>query len=198
MKLLLIVRIDKPKGTLADGEACFGNLMLEVLDGHTRSTDVHQFVDDIARGTAQFQHGLIEGAGQQMDEGKFGSMANTDLLMSPERVLPCRKAQEHDAVSFQKLRDAKKELSFARGGDVLNHVVDEYEVVAFVRVFGRFGEKKIHADESPLLLACCKERLGFVDAALADVDACHLATLFGERKQIAALAASDFQNACVC
>ena len=52
MELLFVVWVEKPKGALADGVVCFGNQAFEVLDGHTRASDAHKFVDVIGISSA--------------------------------------------------------------------------------------------------------------------------------------------------
>ncbi len=133
-----------------------------------------------------------------MDEGEFGSKANTDLLMTAERVLPCRKAKEHDAFFFEEVCNVKKEIFLATGSNVLYYIVNKYEVVTFGLTFWLICEKEIFADESALLMAFCKESLCFVDPTLADVYSCHITTHFSKWKQIASFAATYFQNAGIC
>ena len=101
--------------------------------------------------------------------------------MDTEWVLPGWKAEEHDAVHPQKILDVKKELPFARWGNMLYYVMDKYEVVAFGFAYWLICEKEILANESSLLMAFCKERLGFVDTHLANVHSCYPTPPFGER-----------------
>jgi len=198
MELLFVVWVDEPKRTLADSEPCFGGQSLEMLNSHTRGPDVHQLVDAIACGSAQPQHHSVDGLGQQMDEGEFGSKTDTDLLMAAKRALPGRKAKEHDAVLSQKILQAKKKLPFARWGNMFYHIVNKNNVVASGLIFWLICEKEILADESCLLVAFRKVHSGFVDTVLANVYSYDLTAFFRKREQIAALAATDFQNTSAC
>ena len=133
-----------------------------------------------------------------MDEGKFGGKANTDLLMTTERVLPCRKAKEHDASFFEEVCYVKKEIFLTTGSDVLYYIVNKYEVVTFGLTFWLICEKEIYADESALLMAFCEESLCFVDPGLTDVYSCYITTHFSKWKQIASFATTYFHDTCIC
>lgn len=198
MKLLFVVRIDKPKRALADGVACFRNQVLETFDSHARSPDAHQFVYALRIGPACFQERSVDGLRQQVYEREFRGNANTDLLMAAKGIVPGREAEEHDAALSQKKIDAKKKLPFARWGNMFYDIVYKYEVVTLGFICGFICEKEILADECSVLLVFGKERAGLGNALLAHVNTRHLAAPLSKWKQIAALAATYFQHTCVC
>ena len=67
-----------------------------------------------------------------MDEWKHGGKTDADLLMTAERVLPSWKAKEDDATLSEEGLDVKHEGLFASGLDMFYHIVNKYEVVAFI------------------------------------------------------------------
>ena len=87
----------------------------------------------------------------------------------------------------------KKEVSFTSGFDMFYYIVDKYEVIAFSLRPWLFCKEKILADKGSLLIKFLEESLCFIDSFLRDVNTRYSAALFGEGKQIAALAAAYFQ-----
>ena len=132
MELLLVVWVDEPKGALANVITDFGNQSFKALDGHPRVSYAHQLANVTCRGSACLQQVFVERFGQQMDERKFGGKANANLLMTAERVLPSRKAEENNAVLFEKRLNVKKKASFTFWFDMLYYIVNKYEVIPFI------------------------------------------------------------------
>ena len=67
-----------------------------------------------------------------MNERKFGGQTNAYLLMASKWVLPGRKTKESDAILFEEVFDVKKKVSFVFWFNVLYHIVNKHEVVAFI------------------------------------------------------------------
>ncbi len=195
VELLLVVGIDEPEGALQDGEAGKGCLLLETFDGHARGSYVHQFAYVTCRGSAHFQQAFVEWLWQQMDEWKHGGKTDADLLMTAERVLPSWKAKEDDAALSEEGLDVKHEGLFVNGLDMFYHIVNKNKVVALRLALWLFCKDEVLANERALSVVLPEKSAAFIDALLIDVYACHLASLFRERKQIAALATAYFQNA---
>ena len=129
-----------------------------------------------------------------MNERKFGGRTNAYLLMTAKWVLPGRKTKESDAILFEEVFDVKKKISFVGWFNVLYHIMNKYEVVAFILRLRLFCKEKILTNKRALLMAFCEESLCFNDSTLTDVYSSHLTTLFCEGKQIAALATANFQH----
>lgn len=132
MELLLVVWVDEPKGALANGITGLGNQLLKALYSHPRGSYAHQFVDITCRGSACLQQDFVERLWQQMNERQFGGQTNAYLLMASKWVLPGRKTKESDAILFEEVFDVKKKVSFVGWFNVLYHIVNKYEVVAFI------------------------------------------------------------------
>ena len=130
-----------------------------------------------------------------MNERKFGGQTNAYLLMTAERVLPSWKAKEDDAALSEEGLDVKHKGLFVSGLDMFYHIVNKNKVVALRLALWLFCKDEVLANERALSVVLPEKSAGFIDALLIDVYACHLASLFRERKQIAALATAYFQNA---
>ena len=193
MELLPIVWIDEPKCAPEDDKARFFGHTFKKFDGHPGVSDTHQFVNAVWGGTTQFQQSVVDRSGQQMNEGELGGKANTDLLMSPKRIVPGGKSKEYKTFLFQERLDMRKKRSLTKRTDVLYNIMHENNVVAFVLSFWLLNKGKILTEEFPLLMTFCEECPCFVDAPLADVYACHTAPGLGEGEQVAALSAAYFQ-----
>ena len=129
-----------------------------------------------------------------MDERQFGGKANSYLLMSSERVVPGREAEEHDATLFEKVFDMKHKILFVRRLDMFYNIMNEYEVEPICFSFGNFCKEEILADKRAFLMTLCEEILCLFNALLTDVYSCHLTAIFCEGKQVTSLATADFQN----
>lgn len=73
-----------------------------------------------------------------MDERQFGGKANSYLLMSSERVVPGREAEEHDATLFEKVFDMKHKILFVRRLDMFYNIMNEYEVELILSPYSHF------------------------------------------------------------
>jgi hypothetical protein len=88
----------------------------------------------------------------------------------------------------------KKKVSFIFWFDVLYHIVNKYEVVAFILSLWLLRKEKILTDESSLLVIFREEHSCFIDTFLTDVNTRYFTALLCEGKQIAALATTYFQH----
>lgn len=132
-----------------------------------------------------------------MDEGELRGKSAADLLMSAKWVLPGRKTEEYDAVSFQEGLNMNHERLLIWWLYMLNDVMYQYEVIAQSFILWGFHLHEIVADEVCPSACELKEVVCFFDALQADVDACHPAPSLGKGQQIAPLATSNLQYPCV-
>ena len=186
--------IDEPQRPPYDRVATIAAQSLEPLNRHSCPLDAQQFIDAGIAVAASPDNRGIKRIRQQVDEGKFRGKAPTNLLMAAERHLPGRKTEEDQSVLFQKRSDMLEKLALVRLFDVLDDIVDEYEVETLVLGRRFLGEDEILADESAVLLCIGEEFASLQDPRLAEVDARHLAADFGKGQQVSALATADFQH----
>ena len=102
--------------------------------------------------------------------------------------------KEHEATLFEERVDVRKERSLEARMNVLYDIMHEDDVEACVVCLWLLDEGEVLTDKCALLMALGKESLRLVDAALADVYACHAAARLGERQQVATLAATYLQH----
>lgn len=119
--------------------------------------------------------------------------APADLLVTAERHLPGRKAEEHDSVRLQELLYAREEGRFVLRLDVLDHIVDQDDVKT---VFPRRHIQEVSADEFAWHIPFCEIFLGVLYLVGGQVDARHGASCLSERQKVPALAAADLQHPC--
>jgi hypothetical protein len=131
-----------------------------------------------------------------MDVGQLGYHTATNLLMTSERHLPRREADEHKSPESQEVTYMSQESLFLLRLYVLYDIVQKYEIVAFFVTFRFFSFQKVLAYKISDPSAQLKKLPCLYDTSLTDVNTRYLTTDFGEGKQIAPFATSDFQDTC--
>lgn len=105
--------------------------------------------------------------------------APADLLVTAERHLPGRKAEEHDSVRLQELLYAREEGRFVLRLDVLDHIVDQDDVELIIP---RGHIQKVSADEFARDIPFCEIFPGVSYLVGSQVYSCHGTTSLGERQ----------------
>lgn len=184
-----VVRIDEPQLAVGNPVVLAGQF-LELLDGGTCTTDVHQFVDATLGFTSQTEQSSIGYSWQQMDEGqvgKQGMMAN--LLVATEGHLPGRKGDKKEAAGRQEMLDSGEQLPFVC--NVLDDVVHQDKVEGLFCHWCILQD--VGSEESTFCFGLTEETTCLFNTRGSQVDACHPATGLCERQKVATFAASYFQ-----
>lgn len=172
-----VVRIDEPQLSVGNPVVLAGQF-LELLDGDTCTTDVHQFVDATLGFTSQTEQSSIGYSWQQMDEGqvgKQGMMAN--LLVAAEGHLPGRKGDKKEAAGRQEMLDSGEQLPFVC--NVLDDVVHQDKVEGFFCHWCILQD--VGSEESTFCFGLTEETACLFNTRGSQVDACHPATGLCER-----------------
>ncbi len=118
--------------------------------------------------------------------------AAANLLVSPERHLPGRETGKEKPALFQEKPDVEHEGLLVR--DVLNHVVEQYNVklLRLIRGYGIFEEVGMY--EVSVGFGLLKELSCIFNPPVGLVNAQGVAAESGEWQQIAAVAAPHFKH----
>ena len=127
-----------------------------------------------------------------MDVGQHGDHAATNLLMTSERHLPRRKTDEYKSPESQEVTYMSQESLFLYRLYMFYDIVQEYEIVTLFVTFWFFSFQKVLTYKIPYSSALLKILPCLYNTSLTNINTHYLTTDFGEGKQIAPFATSDF------
>lgn len=137
-----------------------------------------------------FKHPFIQAAWQQVQVGPMGNRPTpTILMMTAERHLPSGKRNEKNASRLGKTTHVLQETDFV--ADVLDDIMADNHIE---ENFRHFHFKEVQRGERAVQTLLLETGFGNVGIAFEQIDADNITTAFGKWCQIAAHAASDFQN----
>jgi len=188
------VGVDEPECSIKYLIAFHLTKLLKLLYGHSRETDVHQFLNMHIRIFEQVKDSPVQRLRQQVyPRKKAEHLPGTGLLMTSKRHLPGRESEECHPTRCQKCANPLQKTAFVLRSNVLHHVVHQHHIK---RLFRKREIEEIGPEECPFSAIEPEIVPCIFNFFRRKVHACHIAADQRKGQEIPAFAASHFQNTC--